>query len=292
MHSKRIIACLRNAFESSLFFKMPKGGVASSSSIEKVQESPFSLKDLPKSSYPRGIPRCKKSSEKLPSKKKTRSAPANKKLKRKKKTSRQVSTTSLSRTSQKSLALSTTSSIHAPPTIPRDSTHSATSLAKIDSPDLHLPSSSKGRSSGSILQTLRRYDRPLQSVTTTSPSTNSLSSSSDASKKILFQSPSSSSSVSTASLNSHSTTTSVKLSRNYSSVPTNKGGASRSTRRSLFCLRRESGTTSSPSSRESYGIHELARGLKLAKFKKIVIMSGAGISTASGIPDFRYNSNE
>ena len=39
--------------------------------------------------------------------------------------------------------------------------------------------------------------------------------------------------------------------------------------------------------REQFCLEEVARGLRRLKYRHVVVMSGAGISTASGIPDFR-----
>ena len=44
---------------------------------------------------------------------------------------------------------------------------------------------------------------------------------------------------------------------------------------------------SSTGEREQFGLEEIARGLGRLKYRHVVVMSGAGISTASGIPDFR-----
>ncbi len=246
--------------------------VSSSSSFEKMMESPFSLKDMYSSSTQvHGVCNSKKPNVKSSVKVKVLSSSTGKKLKRRKRSNHRQhpSSTTLS---NKSSVLSVS--------VPNHVRVTSSSLAKIDSPDLAKSSRIKNGRPRLILQAFKQ--------TRSSPSPSTSSTTFGKSNKIL-SSPSSSISVKTTT-----TTSSVKLSRNYSSlISTDKHSPSSSSSssnsrlisRNPFYLRRPIVSTTGYN---HFGIHDLARGLRMSKFKNIVVMSGAGISTASGIPDFRY----
>uniref|UniRef100_A0A3P8SB32 Si:dkey-103i16.6 n=1 Tax=Amphiprion percula TaxID=161767 RepID=A0A3P8SB32_AMPPE len=74
-------------------------------------------------------------------------------------------------------------------------------------------------------------------------------------------------------------------------LPTSKGKMSKGSRDSVQ-VGRSSGSTSDPSSvpvepSSHGGLASVARLVKLGRCKNVVVVAGAGISTASGIPDFR-----
>ena len=232
--------------------------IPESSSFEKVLESPFSMKEMCTSKF------TIKQTYLKPSK--CKSHTGKKKLKRKTKTSSRKPTSSLS-----------VKSSHASATIdlPQKTTHihtthtqSTTLLGKIDSPHLGMSNGARSKPAhSSTIQTL---------IHSGSSSKGTVGQAKNSSKQTPLLS---------ASFKPSSTSTvSVKLvSRNYSSLSPRKLGTSS---RSMNPFSRMRQSTSSISY-DCFSIHDLARGLKSSRFKKIVIMAGAGISTASGIPDFR-----
>ena len=71
------------------------------------------------------------------------------------------------------------------------------------------------------------------------------------------------------------------------SLSDSHSSSSTSTTRQRGFTRQKHTGDSRDGSDTSFTIEELAKGLIKMDYKKIVVMSGAGISTASGIPDFR-----
>lgn len=264
--------------------------ISSSSSFEKVLESPFTLKDLYGSSTSREISRSKKGSKKSrPSAKvkiKARSAPAGRKLRRKKSRGTSPQAKPSNHISRKSYMLSPTSppqeqqSSHTPTDELHPAQRTTPLLAKIDSPDLRLTNSmlKNNEDQHGTMPFKQPKKASLQSIVSSKSIPSALKTSSNKSKKL--------SSQSSASVSFKPT---VKLSRNFSSnPPVMKHNSARLTRKkNPFSFHREI-TGSSSYDGHKFTIYELAQSLRLSKFKKIVIMSGAGISTDSGIPDFRY----
>ncbi len=235
--------------------------IPGSSSFEKVLESPFSMKEMCTSKF------IIKQTYPKPSK--CKSHIGKKKLKRKKKSSSHKTTSSLSVKSSNASSISTCTTIEQPKgAINTAHTQSTTLLGKIDSPHLGMSNGTRSKPAhSSTIQALIHSGRSSKGTVGQA------------------KNPSKPTPLLSASFKpSNTSTVSVKLvSRNYSSLSPHKLGTST---RSINPFSRMRESTSSINY-DCFSIHDLARGLKSSRFKKIVIMAGAGISTASGIPDFR-----
>ena len=255
--------------------------LSTSSSFHKIHESPFSHKAMYGSDHPYGNDPLKKPKgrDSVVKIKKI----CGKKLKRRKKSvsgksisvsnSRNSSVSSIrtSLVSTHSSSISTLPSVISTHSYP--SSHQST-LAKID---CDSPNSIRARSKNQSL--LHGLKLPHKHSLVTTSSVKSI----NKTDNLFLKLNPPSSSISSQSAISTPSTISLRLSRTHSSVSVHNG----ITRNPLgFCR----GFTSRQNG-DQFTIQDLACGLKRLQYKKIVVMSGAGISTTSGIPDFRYVSH-
>ena len=240
----------------------------SNSSLEKVMESPFSVRDINGLNSVHEIVFSKKSHSRASFKMKTRSAPCGKKLKKRK----QKQDLLPGAISKKYDAHASFQSLTSPALY--NSTHSSIPLAKIDSPHLlHRKADYK------LHKTFKELKQSESHTHLISPSSLTLPPSKPNHVNIKLRSSSiTSTSSTTAEVN-------LKFSHNYSTnLRSRQRYLPKTISRVPFSLKRDmmSGTSS-----DVFGVEQLALGLKTSKFKKVVVMTGAGTSTASGIPDFR-----
>ena len=260
--------------------------LSTSSSFHKIHESPFSHKAMYGSDQPLGNNPLKKPKGRSSVVKIKKNC--EKKLKRRKKSvsGKSVSVSNSRNSSVSSIRSSLVSSTHSSSisTLPSViSTHSyplshQSTLPKIDSDSpKSIRARSKNQSSlhGLKLPSKHSLVTPKHSLVTTS-----LAKSFNETDNFFLKLNPPSSSISSQSPISTPSTISLRLSRTHSAVSVHHG----ITRNPLGFRR---GFTSRQNG-DQFTVQDLACGLKRLQYKKIVVMSGAGISTTSGIPDFRY----
>ena len=260
--------------------------LSTSSSFHKIHESPFSHKAMYGSDQPLGNNPLKKPKGRSSVVKIKKNC--EKKLKRRKKSvsGKSVSVSNSRNSSVSSIRSSLVSSTHSSSisTLPSViSTHSyplshQSTLPKIDSDSpKSIRACSENQSSlhGLKLPSKHSLVTPKHSLVTTS----SAKSFNETDNFFLKLNPPSSS-ISSQSPISTPSTISLRLSRTHSAVSVHND----ITRNPLGFRR---GFTSRQNG-DQFTVQDLACGLKRLQYKKIVVMSGAGISTTSGIPDFRY----
>ena len=271
-NSKVSIPVVHSLIYSSILLAPPKmsSSVSRTSSFQRLLESPFSHSDMYGTQHHTYItsskkPRRRSSSVKL--KNKTRVLSQRTLVKssgHKPRKSRHDKVTSLSGHKLSTASKVTTPSGHK---LSTTSTHSSTRQSSLVQVDYDSPNTTRQTKLIPIQSCSTMGAPPLQSHTLsgTAPRSNDLST-----NRFLFK-------LITPPTNQSPTRSAINIRLSHTSA---SSGPSKP-----LSFRRD--YSRGFKNDDTFTIEDLAKGLAKMQYKKIIVMSGAGISTASGIPDFR-----